>query len=192
VHLYLMPSRDGVHFDPSWVYAGVRLLPEDARHGGHFFNQAGQVLTREGYHWFYYDRTPHRHWGRFFDRGGAEIALARFREGRVVRIRPASQEPGTLVTRGFTFDPAQRLTLDLLSPSSESEVVAALLPARGKRKDWLQALDRRAAVEAAPIRGANGSAEVRWLGETAKVRGQQVHLRLVLRGAWLYGFTLGD
>lgn len=189
VHLYLMPSGDGVHFDPSWVYAGVRLLPDDATRGLHFFSQAGQVLTRDGFHWFYYDVTEGRHNWRWSKE--CKIALARFREGRLVRLRPVGEGGGAVVTHSFVFDPDQRLTLDVASATESSQIRAELLPADGG-SDALGLLTAPSVAAAEPILGANGTAVVRWRGDTGPLRERKVHLRLSLVGVNLYGFALGS
>mmetsp|Transcript_120895 Transcript_120895/g.376506 ORF Transcript_120895/g.376506 Transcript_120895/m.376506 type:complete len:357 (-) Transcript_120895:3-1073(-) len=188
VHLYLLPSQDGLHFDHSWVYADAPLLPEDLTDGFHLFSPASRVLTRDGHHWLYYDRSRGRHYERW--NWPAEIAVARWREGRMVRLRPM-EERGVVVTQSFLFDPGQELSLDLQSWNSTSHVTVELLLARDSDDGGLGLLSVAAYVEAMPLHGANGSAPVRWPKDgLAALSGRPVHLRFGLSATYLYGFVL--
>mmetsp|Transcript_88725 Transcript_88725/g.246437 ORF Transcript_88725/g.246437 Transcript_88725/m.246437 type:complete len:688 (+) Transcript_88725:44-2107(+) len=193
-HLYLMPSSDGFHFDPTWVYAGAKLLPPDLTQGYYFFSQAGQVLTRDGYHWFYYDRVDQHHHHRFGS--PAEIALARFREGRLARLKAVDDtRGGVVVTQSFVFDANRELTLDVLSLDKSSEIYAELLPAAKSTKGMLDLLTQPAAASAQRIGATNGTALVDWIGSTSygfrQLQDQKVHLRLRFASVYLYGFKIG-
>lgn len=191
VFMYLMPSRDGLHFDRSWAYAGVRMLPDDLTDGYHFFSPAAELVTHQGYHWLYYDRNRERHLTRFQGKDALRnhIAVARFREGRLVRLRPV-QENGVVVTQAFDFDPAQRLTLDVLSWNSSSSLTVELLAAAGSSAGGADLLKEQAVARSAPILVANGSAPVTWLDDVKPFGGQPMRLRLGLSFAYLYGFQL--
>merc|ERR1712217_981714 len=117
-----MPSRDGIHFDHSWIYAGVPLLPPDWNEY-HFMTSASEVITRGGYHWIFYDRNDATHEHRWGNQ--AEIVVARWHEGRIVSVRP-SDENGYIITRSFEFDEAQNIYIDLTACGASSEVAITL------------------------------------------------------------------
>jgi len=190
VFLYLMPSHDGIHFDPSWVYAGVRMLPDDLVKGYRFLSQPGDLLTHNGYHWLYYDRNPQPHYTRWGDKDSVttEIALARFEEGRMVRVRPV-QDVGFVVTQAFHFDHCQKLTFDLRSWGTTSKLSVELM-AGWTDHSTLDLLRVPPAGRASDIHNVNGTAEVKWTSNVQRLDGQPVHLRLGLSGLNLYGFSL--
>jgi len=192
--LYLMPSRDGLHFDEDWVYAGVNMLPDDITDGYHFFSAASEFVTHSGYHWLYYGRNRERHKDRWKDSSGqliehSHVALARFEEGRLVRLRPV-QETGVVVTQTLIFTAATNLTIDVLSLDTSSVLTVELLGNDGSSAQGTDLLTEPATARSVPIRGANGTAEVEWIGHMEPFDGKPVRLRFGLSGACLYGFSL--
>eukprot|EP00747_Dinoflagellata_sp_TGD_P137275 gnl/TRDRNA2_/TRDRNA2_175665_c1_seq2.p1 gnl/TRDRNA2_/TRDRNA2_175665_c1~~gnl/TRDRNA2_/TRDRNA2_175665_c1_seq2.p1 ORF type:complete len:241 (-),score=13.21 gnl/TRDRNA2_/TRDRNA2_175665_c1_seq2:356-1078(-) len=193
--LYLMSSAKGVRYDFSWIYAGLPFLERPAWCKN--INPTSEIIRHAGYLWVYYDFSPcpYAHcWNRSFSaqtmQNKAKVLLARFDEGRMVGIMP-EEDQGTLITKGFQFEPSQQITIDIDTRRLKSQVILELVPGSANVTDaeLLSLHTRYSLAQAGPFQGMNGKVRVQW-GRSIpeEFRARIVHLRFVLTNATVFGF----
>lgn len=206
VSAYLLPSRDGFHFDLSSIYAEQPAIPHggckpgarDARtdcaydHG--YIQPASELLTHAGQHWLYYEARPLPHIHRW--KVPARIAVARWPLNRLAAVRAdprcaATPQPcAELVTKTFKLR-ARVLTLNVRVGASNGssvhvEVVQGL-------RSLHEPFDGFGHADAVKIKNED-TAAAQALWQRARLQqlfGMRVRLRFSLCGdAALFAWTL--
>lgn len=104
---YLVLSRDGVHFDHSFIYSGVPLLPPVLTGRGkdaevECLQPAAQLVTWQNQHWLYYTSTGASHHTRW--EGTERVYLARWPKNQIVGLSSSNTKgnvPGIVLTQPF-------------------------------------------------------------------------------------------
>merc|ERR1712183_1117534 len=109
VKTYLATSRDGIHFNWAFLYAGLPL-PLGARGLAsgrgrkipyNYVQTANQFVTHKGYHWVYYSANKDDHFNRW---GGKEsIWLAKYPADRFSGLAPIDESQGVVKTKPFIW-----------------------------------------------------------------------------------------
>ena len=195
-NVYLVTSRDGVHFDDEWVYAQRPLIPKGTRWSdwdSGFVLPAAQIVTDETTHRIYYEaRSGSRHEERF-DKPGS-IAMASWDRDRLVGVHLAHGDvEGWLTTKPFRLR-GLAVVLNVDTQLACSSVTVEVLD--GEENTPFAGFGHESAI---PLRGQSGGtrALARWAEAGAslprRLLGRRVKLRFTLRGAAkLYGFALAS
>eukprot|EP00746_Dinoflagellata_sp_MGD_P018095 gnl/MRDRNA2_/MRDRNA2_141938_c0_seq1.p1 gnl/MRDRNA2_/MRDRNA2_141938_c0~~gnl/MRDRNA2_/MRDRNA2_141938_c0_seq1.p1 ORF type:complete len:408 (+),score=39.25 gnl/MRDRNA2_/MRDRNA2_141938_c0_seq1:39-1226(+) len=117
---FLVVSRDGVHFDHSFIYAGLPFLPPvltgpGARSKVECLQTAAQLITWQNHHWLYYTTTGVPHHKRW--EGTEKVYLAKWPRNQIVGLTPSNTKknvPGTVLTHPFLL-PADEEVLRRIS-----------------------------------------------------------------------------
>ena len=193
-NVYLVTSRDGVHIDDEWVYAGQPLVPKGALWrdwDSGFVLPAAQIVTDATTHRIYYEaRSGSRHEERFDSLG--VIAMAKWTRDRIVGVRLAHGDvDGWLVTKLFPLR-GLAVVLNLDTRQVCSSVTVEVLDETNRT---IAGLGRKSAI---PIRGRSAAGVLaRWSEVGAslprRLLGHLIKLRFTLRGAAkLYGFAVAS
>ena len=186
---YFATSRDGVHWNFHWVYAGQPLVP---RGGAGAWDKdmifpTSQIVTHDDRHWIYYGGNNERHGAAeknvwFVRQGG--IGLAHLRLDGFVALE-AGKEQGYVVTKPFKLD-GKQLELNV-DASGRGRVRVEMLDAAGSP------IAKFSGKNAADYQGVD---KIRhppaWKGraDLSDLVGQIVRLRIHLTNARLYAFQV--
>ena len=182
IDFYIGTSRDGAHWDLSWVYAGEPMIPGGPEGS---FDRAGaspfaQPVTWQDRHWLYYGGMSKGHKN---EDDQMAIGLATLRLDGFVSLS-AGDEPGVVTTRPFGVEGSQ---LELNVDASQGQVSVEILDAAGQpipgftRQDYR----RRERVDALRLQpGWENQAGI------AALAGEVVRLRFHLQNAHLYAFQV--
>ena len=192
-NVYLVTSRDGVHFDDEWVYAQRPLIPKGTRWSdwdSGFVLPAAQIVTDATTHRIYYEvRSGSRHEERF-DKPGT-IAVASWDRDRLVGVHLAHGDvEGWLTTKLFRLR-GLAVVLNVDTQQACSSVTVEVLDEANRP---FAGFGHESAI---PLRGHSSGtrAFANWVEAGAslphRLLGRRVKLRFTLRGAAkLYGFAL--
>mmetsp|Transcript_44422 Transcript_44422/g.81078 ORF Transcript_44422/g.81078 Transcript_44422/m.81078 type:complete len:664 (+) Transcript_44422:131-2122(+) len=206
VRAYLSTSQDGAHFDFSSVYQGspLRVRPPT---GSMMVQPVADILTPgNGYHHIFFSATPRNHMERW-DQSlrklpNEKIYEARFREGRLMGLRPEAQgAAGELITKPFRWPAgAHVLGIDAhIAQGGTVEVGALIQQEHGQfaacwsvllRSD--QQMQQKVGRESAqPLHDLRKNPSVEVTSNSCNVE-RTIQLEFRLNGSvQLYGFQIG-
>jgi len=185
LRVYLAPSRDGVNYDLSFLYAGTPLiqpgLPGEFDSACHL--PASQFVTTAGEHWVYYEGCPSRH--EIQKQKPCSIGLLRFRLDGMAYL--AASSPGTmawaeLVSRPFVVAGGTLRLNVAVDPAAAADAEAvydvrvALIQPEGDPREELPGFGWDDCLPVAP--GINST--VRW-GSVNKAAAVGAGVRMVVR-----------
>ncbi len=180
---YLSPSRDGLHFDfTAATYPRKALIPRgpDGSFDKDCVRPPMNIITRGDEHWIYYLGTNERWGARKWD---ARLGLAKLRLDGFFYLE-ATESPGTLLTRPLRLDGSE---LEVNVDATKGSIRIELLDERGEGIPGFHAESSRA---------YSGIDSIRWQPawpnhrDLSSLRGRMIRLRVTLRHAKLYSFTL--
>jgi hypothetical protein len=182
IDFYIATSRDGAHWDLSWIYAGERMIPGGLEGS---FDRAGaspfaQPVTWQDRHWLYYGGMSKGHKN---EDDQMAIGLATLRLDGFVSLS-AADEPGTITTRPFKVEGRQ---LELNIDASQGQVSVEILDAAERPIPGFARQDCRSSERIDELRF-----QPRWENQAgiAALEGQVVRLGIHLHNAHLYAFQI--
>jgi len=187
--IYYGSSRDGIHFDLRWIYAGEWLVGPDQhgkpRNGASYDYQsmrpAAQLVTHGGLHWLYYESCPNQHERRYL--GGCEIRLARFQRDMLSYLASHSPGWGSVVTKAFRVE-GSRLEVGV-NVASTGAAKVAILNRNG------EAIAGFTCMEAVDVESGPHSLVLWSHGSSlTALRGTLVQLKFFLHDAELFAFQI--
>jgi hypothetical protein len=203
LRLYLVTSRDGIHFDLDWIYAGQRWMRK--RQCGSEI-PAAQILTINGAHHVYYEcrKGVHDEASKHGKQGQngrwgfpAEVYLARFVQDRMVGWKPSGgrsdDSRAILATNSFVYDGELLVNAKAETPGStpSSLTVELLSTVLGSpsRKLVSVDLDLTSTTTWVPVVWGCQDPKTERFG-CASAGNVRVHLRFSWTLAVLYGFQM--
>jgi len=179
---YIGTSRDGLHFDKSWIYSRQPLVPRGA--AGSFdkdgIKPPSQIVTYKDEHWIYYAGMSERHYSRGRD---LKIGLATLPRDRFI-CQQAGDESGTITTKAFIL---QGDTLQVNADAGKGVCYVEVLDAGG------YPIPGFTAAEARPMNGMDDlrlDAEWKSNKKLSILKGSTIRLKFYLRNASLYAFQI--
>lgn len=205
---YLLPSRDGVTFDLSSIYANQPTIPHgeckpgarDARiscaYDHAYIQPASELLTYAGQHWLYYEGRPLPHKRRW--KAPAKIAIARWPLHRLSAVRAdprcaaTNQSCGQIITRSFELKKAHALTLNVRAGTGAGSLHVEVLRSLRTPQGLYEPLEGFAYPDAQPILEDSSNVHATWrTARLGQLNGTRVRLRFSLCGdAALFAWTL--
>ena len=184
IDFYIATSRDGAHWDLSWVYAGEKMIQRGAEGS---FDRAGaspfaQPVTWRDRHWLYYGGMSKGHKN---EDDQMSIGLATLRLDGFVSLA-AADKPGAITTRPFRVEGSR---LELNVDASRGQVSVEVLDAAGHPIPGFTRQDCRSGERVDELRFQPG-----WKNQSgiAAVNGQIVRLKIHLHNAHLYAFQIAQ
>ena len=186
---YIVTSRDGIHWNYHWIYAGEPLVPRGPAGAWDkdMIFPTTRIITHEDKHWIYYGANNERHGAAeknvWFARQGG-IGLAWLRLDGFVALE-AGKQTGHLITRPFRLE-GKHLELNI-DASDNGTVRVEVLNAEGKPLPGFT-LD-----QATPHRKLDSLRfQPTWKDhvDLAALKGQIVQLKIHLQHARLYAFQI--
>ena len=185
VDFYIGTSRDGVHFDKSWVY---ERKPFIERGGDGCFDKAmvhaaSEIVTRGDEHWIYYAGIYQEHHSGFTSKKSGKIGLATLPLDRFIG-QQAGDKPGTIVTKPFRLEGGR---LEVNVDAHAGQVQVEILDADGAPIPGFFGKDapEYQAVDDLRLKPAWKSKE-----DLSSLKGKVVQIRFRLRNARLYAFQI--
>lgn len=183
LRIYVGTSRDGIHYDHSWIYATMPIVgpgPEGSWDGG-CMHPATNFVTAQGLHWLYYDGCPGSHEsGGSFKKSGCNIGLAQYRQDGLVYLTTAHDDQwGTIKTRQFT----------LRGPSIEVNVEVGL---HGRVVANVRSHTGKLVASSAPLQTSGLHESFKWTNHTdlGPFIGSLVSMEVELLNASIYAFQV--
>lgn len=186
--IYWGTSRDGLHFDLRWIYAGKQLVPVDEtldESNHQSLRAATQIVTTEKHHWVYFESCTEPHETRW--KGGCTIQAGRFRrDGMAYLTSRVAGQWGRLVTRPFIVNGTQ-LLVDFQPLTDNAQLRVAVLDADAAP---IHNLDCGSSTSR-PI-GVAGVVEVQWQGSRGlqQVEGKVVKLAFYILESKIFSFQI--
>jgi hypothetical protein len=189
MNYYLATSRDGDHWDWSWIYEGRPLI---ARGGDSAWDKdmilpANWIVNHDDRHWIYYGGANERH-------GVAEIAqperdsaigLASLPMDRFIGLH-AADKPGVVTTKPFKLEGRN---VQVNADCHAGKLAVEILDAEGKTISGFTAADAQAVEHRDELR-----ATLRWRerSDCSEMFGRNIQLRFHLENATLFSFQVLD
>jgi len=189
VRLYFATSRDGLHFDLSFIYADQILLPPGTPgawdHGSML--PASRLVTTETQHMLYYEASSRVHEERFAVGEFNKVGLAAWRLDGLAYLCsacPNEQVWAELTTRRFILrGTGVEVSLDV---QEGGELRTCLLSEGGADLPGL------ACAEAIPITQSGSHMKAAWksMAKLGSLFGSVIRLRFRFRSAHIYAFQV--
>ncbi len=184
IDFYIGTSRDGVHFDKSWIYARKPLIERggDGEFDKAMVHSASEIITGNNEHRLYYAGIYQEHHSGFTSKKSGKIGLATLPLDRFIS-QQAGDRLGTITTKPFELEGD---TLQVNVDAGSGTFYTEVLNKKGKPIPGFTAKEAiYCDVDALRLKP-----EWKNNKDLSVLKGKTIRLKFYLRNAKLYAFQI--